>query len=252
MSLFEELGFHWDQASIAPSSSNSVARTMFRYQQSMPQFVFDASSLEGNPFTYPEVKTLMDGVTVGGHRLSDLQQVKNLADAANLLLSLVKDSSFSLSKVISDRLHFEVAKEEALEWGHFRGEGDEHQATWPVQIGEQGSYWPLRTEKGAANLKKLFRNGVQVLQNEVCDLRERALAYFLLGALTQFYFDGNKRTARFMMNGILMSNGLDAISIPATRAKEFNEKMVRFYVSKDGTEMMHFLIDCEPKDYQDP
>jgi hypothetical protein len=65
--------------------------------------------------------------------------------------------------------------------------------------------------------------------------------------LQQFYFDGNKRTARFMMNGILMSHGVDAISVPAVRALEFNEKMVRFYTDKDATEMMHFLIECQPK-----
>jgi len=39
------------------------------------------SRLEGNPITWPEVKTLMDGVTVGGHRIDDQRQVLNLADA---------------------------------------------------------------------------------------------------------------------------------------------------------------------------
>ncbi|OCA56429.1 hypothetical protein [Photorhabdus namnaonensis] len=47
-----------------------------------------------------------------------------------------------------------------------------------------------------------------------------------------------------MMNGILMSNGIDAISVPAAKVHEFNEKMVRFYRSKDATEMMAFLVDC--------
>ena len=34
-----------------------------------------------------------------------------------------------------------------------------------------------------------------------------------------------------MMNGVLMSHGIDAISVPAAKAQEFNEKMVRFYLS---------------------
>ena len=68
----------------------------------------------------------------------------------------------------------------------------------------------------------------------------------------QIDFDGNRRTARFMMNGVLMSNGLDAISVPAARAQEFNENMVRFYVGKDATEMMGFLIECQPKDAPEP
>lgn len=50
-----------------------------------------------------------------------------------------------------------------------------------------------------------------------------------------------------MMNGILMSNGIDAISVPAAKAQAFNEKMVRFYLSQDATEMMAFLWDCHPQ-----
>ena len=84
------------------------------------------------------------------------------------------------------------------------------------------------------------------LQKEVFQPFEKAAAFFLFGALQQFFFDGNKRTSRFMMNGILMSSGMDAISIPAAKAQDFNEKMVRFYMAKDATEMMEFLVSCHP------
>ena len=70
--------------------------------------------------------------------------------------------------------------------------------------------------------------------------------FFSVRRLAAILFDGNKRTSRFMMNGVLMSHGIDAISIPAAKAHEFNEKMVRFYLSKDATEMMDFLIRCHP------
>ncbi|MCL2162418.1 MAG: cell filamentation protein Fic, partial [Betaproteobacteria bacterium] len=33
---------------------------------------------------------------------------------------------------------------------------------------------------------------------------------------------------------------------PAAKAQDFNEKMVRFYLSKDATEMMAFLVGCHP------
>lgn len=33
--------------------------------------VHDAVELEGIHFTLPEIQTLLDGITVGGHRLSD-------------------------------------------------------------------------------------------------------------------------------------------------------------------------------------
>lgn len=64
--------------------------------------------------------------------------------------------------------------------------------------------------------------------------------------LKLIFFDGNKRTSRMMMNGVLMAAGIDGISVPAKRAQEFNEKMVNFYVSRDATEMMTFLVSCHP------
>ncbi len=107
---------------------------------------------------------------------------------------------------------------------------------WPsVYLGKEERYWPLPTEEGAAELNRVFAEGVAALSTEVSDPRARGMACFLFGALQQFYFDGNKRTARFMMNGILMSHGVDAISVPAARLQDFNEKMVRFYTDKDTT-----------------
>ena len=49
-----------------------------------------------------------------------------------------------------------------------------------------------------------------------------------------------------MMNGVLMAHGIDAISIPAASAQAFNEKMVRFYLSRDATEMVDFLVRRHP------
>jgi len=48
----------------------------------LPEYVWDAGVLEGNPFTFPEVKTLLDGVTVGGRKLSDQEQILNLAQSS--------------------------------------------------------------------------------------------------------------------------------------------------------------------------
>lgn len=99
---------------------------------------------------------------------------------------------------------------------------------------------------GAPELNRVFVKGLQALQNEVQHPFEKAAAFFLFGALQQFFFDGNKRTSRFMMNGILMSAGVDAISVPAAKAHAFNDKMIRFYLEKDATEMMAFLVNCHP------
>lgn len=243
--LFDALGFRWDR-SVVPTAIpfHSLERVCFRFHKMLPDFVWDASMLEGNPFTFPEVKTLLDGVTVGGRKLSDQDQILNLAEGSKCLLGMVRSEKFVLSKPVFMELNGLVAHKEALEWGMFRGEGQETNYTPDVGLGEHGRYTPIPTQPGAPKLNQVFEDGISALQ--ACEPYERALAFFLFGALQQFFFDGNKRTSRFMMNGVLMSNGIDAISIPAAKAQEFNEKMVRFYLSKEATEMMMFLSECHP------
>ena len=247
MGLFSALGFHWNRSALpGVVPTHSIERAAFRFHRMLPEFVWDASVLEGNPFTFPEVQTLLDGVTVGGRKISDQEQVLNLAESSRHLLALVKAGKFSMDKRTFTELHGLVARNEALEWGHFRGEGKETGYTPDVGLGEHGKYTPLATLAGAPELNRVFANGLRALQGEVHQPFEKAAAFSLFGALQQFFFDGNKRTSRFMMNGILMSAGIDAISVPAAKAQEFNEKMVRFYLEKDATEMMDFLVDCHP------
>ena len=247
MAPFDSLGFQWNRGSVPRQFPRaSLDRVVFRFRRMLPEYVWDAGVLEGNPFTYPEVKTLLEGVTVGGRKVSDQEQILNLAESSKQLVELVRQQQFKLDKATFCSLHALVARNEALEWGHFRGEGAETQFTPYVALGDRGKFEPLITEKGAVRLNDVFGKGLQSLKEQVPDPFERASAFFLFGSLQQFFFDGNKRTSRFMMNGILMSEGIDAVSIPAARAEEFNSRMVDFYTTRDGTEMMAFVLDCHP------
>jgi len=246
MSLFDALGFHWDR-SVVPTAvpTHTLERVCFRFYKMLPGYVWDAGVLEGNPLTFPEVKTLLDGITVGGRKLSDQEQILNLSESAKRLLTRVKTGQFSLTKPVFTELNGIVARNESLEWGVFRGEGQEQHYTPNVSLGEYGHYTPLPTSPDAPALNRVFHDGVVALQE--CAAFEQAMAFFLFGASQQFFFDGNKRTSRLMMNGVLMSHGMDAISIPAAKAQEFNENMVYFYYSKDASRMMAFLAACHPE-----
>ena len=50
-------------------------------QRALGELVYDAVQMEGINFTLPEVLTLLDGVTVGGHKLSDQQITVNQGNA---------------------------------------------------------------------------------------------------------------------------------------------------------------------------
>jgi Fic family protein len=242
--LSETLGFTWDRTSVPRNvTGTDVRRALWRFETTLPTHVHAAGHLEGNPFTYPEVQTLLEGITVGGRRVSDQRQLLNLSAAGHDLIDLVRSGRFRIDKPTSDRINLLIARDEALEAGHFRGEGS-IVTNVSVNMGRHGVHHPHPTERGGENLRQIFDRGTAAILVEVSDPFEQAAAHFLFAAFQQFYYDGNKRTARHLQNGHLMSYGIDAISVPAAWSVEFNTEMADFYASQDGTRMFAFLASC--------
>ena len=192
--------------------------------------VHDAVLLEGINFTLPEIQTLMEGITVGGHKLSDQQIALNQVEAWNSLFESVEQGSFKLNDGFACALHSIAAKEEALEWGKFRS----------GQVTIAGTrYMP----PSAKELPEAFNAMVEKAQ-KVSGIYERAIFVFLSMACNQFFYDVNKRMGRFMMNGLLLSEGYPAINLPASKKIEFNRLMLSFYESGEMGPMTSFMLSC--------
>lgn len=192
-------------------------------------FIYNTAALEGNAMTYPEVETLLDGVTVGGHKLSDEQQILNQNRSVNLLFSLLENNQFGFNKKTLCALHGEVAREEALLWAKFR-DGN-------VNIGGT-EYLPPTPDL----LDSIFDEGSQEI-NQIQNVIIKALTYFLFGARSQFFYDGNKRVSRLMMNGILLSAGFPMLNIKVKDKLEFNKRMISFYDSGNYISATEYLRD---------
>jgi len=192
--------------------------------------VHDSVLLEGINFTLPEVNTLLEGITVGGHKLSDQQIAINQGNAWRFLFSSVKNDEFCLSVEFVSALHALAGKEEALEWGAFRS----------GMVTIAGSeYLPPK----ANDLLAMF-NQMIISSDRIDDIYDKAIHVFLTMARCQFFYDVNKRMGRLMMNGILLSEGYPTLNLSAKRKLEFNELMMRFYDSGDEAEMNVFMRSC--------
>jgi Fic family protein len=209
------------------------AKAMMLAKRQLAEFVCDAVNLEGVNFTLPEIQTLLDGITVGGHKVTDHQIALNQADAWRALFALLEKNQFevTLEKVLF--LHRIAAKEEALEWGKIRSGGVTIAGT---------DYMPPRPEL----LPQLFEIMVDEA-SKFSDIYDRAIHFFLTMSRNQFFYDVNKRMGRFVMNGLLLSNGFPAINLPAKRQLEFNQLMLPFYESGDQKPMNSFLRSCLDK-----
>ncbi|SIR81342.1 hypothetical protein [Microbacterium sp. RURRCA19A] len=224
---------------IAPSD---VERSLFRLEKSLPDLVWNAAALEGNTFTLPQVQTLLDGVTVGGKRLEEAEQILALSEAMDLMLTAVRDGSFSLRKEMSDRIHGVVARHEAIESGTFRGEGSVG-GGGSVRLSDGGSVDGDPAGENGERLQQDYTNLLAAI-GALRDARARSLVYFASATRSQFYFDGNKRTARIMMTGALIQSGFEPINIPFARREEFNVALDELFRTDDGTKLISFLTTC--------
>jgi Fic family protein len=206
------------------------AKALMLAKRMLPEFVCDAVNLEGINYTLPEIQTLLDGITVGGHKISDQQIVLNQHQAWRLLFELIEKNQFAVTAKTACALHAVAAKDDALEWGKFRSGGVTIAGT---------AYMPPYADK----LPELFEQMVREVEN-LPDIYDQAIFIFLTMARCQFFYDVNKRMGRFMMNGLLLHNGYPAINLPAKRQLKFNQLMLAFYDTDDQRQMNAFLRSC--------
>ena len=223
-------GFRRPDLSFSTSAKPDRRRALFRVRKVLAEIVHDTAALEGNPMTFPEVQTLLDGITVGGHRVADAEQVLNQAASWDRLLHMVSAEQFAPGKATACELQGLAARNEALEWGRFRTGG--------VSIAGTDFEPPP-----AHGLDTAFAAGMRGIAELPC-VFVRAMSVYPMVARRQFFWDGNKRTGRLLMNGILLSKGYDAICVPVKRQLEFNERMLAFYDTGHPEPMMRFLASC--------
>ncbi|SDB61993.1 Fic/DOC family protein [Desulfonatronum thiosulfatophilum] len=208
---------------------NKTKAVMLAKRQ-LAEFVCDAVNLEGINLTLPEIQTLLDGITVGGHKISDQQVALNQADAWRALYWLLDKNQFEITHEKVCALHLIAGKDEALESGKFRSGGVTIAGT---------DFMPPHAD----SLQELFQKMVDDSYG-IPDIYDRAIHFFLTMARWQFFYDVNKRMGRFVMNGLLLDSGYPAINLPAKRKLEFNQLMLVFYDTGDQKPMNTFLRSC--------
>lgn len=171
--------------------------------------------MEKNPTNLPDTKLILNGRTVAGLSVEDLIQVKHFGDATKKLVRMIEDRSFVLNIETMKDLHFFVAMEDALEWGVLR--------TSQVFVGDC-QYVP----SDAKDLPMILESGITEIKKMDNPL-DQALNAFAFFSKVQPFFDGNKRTAMLMANGILMDAGIYPLFIPASMEAETAKAIDELY-----------------------
>ena len=201
-------------------------QSLFLAKKKWDENVYCGMKMENRAVTFPQTKTILDGVNVPNVQLDDIQAILNMRDAWRFLLGSIQDP-VTLDYVC--KLNEYIARNEALEWGKLR----------TGRVGISGTdYTPPVPDRdtAAAALQ-------DIITAADATPTARALTAFAWGARSQLFWDGNKRTSLALANKILLQSGAGMLTINEKHMEQFNVLLLNFYNTGEPEELKQFLYD---------
>ena len=199
-------------------------QNLFLAKKVLVSNIYNSARLEGINTTYPDTKTILEGINVSSLKLDEINCILNLRDAWNYVLSNI-DEEVDLDFIC--KVNFFVSRNESLEWGALRN----------GKVGINGvDYIPEIPQKNIIikNIKEILEQG---------SITEKTLNLMLYLMRSQIFWDGNKRTSMIIANKILISNGCGIITIKEENIREFNILLTEYYNTNNKNKIIKFLYD---------
>ncbi len=203
----------------------TLEQSLFLAKKKWDENIYCGMRMENRAVTFPQTRTILDGVNVPGVQLDDIQAILNMRDAWRYLLDTVEEP---LTLDYLCRLNGFIARNEALAWGTLR--------TGSVGISGTDYIPPVPSQEA---VEQALGN---ILDKDASET-EKALMLFLLGTRGQFFWDGNKRTSLTAANKLLVMAGAGILTITDRHMERFNTLLVGYYNTGEGEELKRFLYE---------
>lgn len=208
-----------DKYSLTPEQSIFLAKKLW------DENVYCGMKMENRAVTFPQTKTILNGVNVPGVQLDDIQAILNMRDAWRYLLSTVNEP-VTLSYMC--KLNEYIARNEALVWGKLR--------TGSVGISGTDYLPPVPSHETAE--KELSE-----IMGKDSTPTQKALEAFVWGARSQLFWDGNKRTSLTLANKIMVSAGVGILTIADKHMEQFNVLLLDYYNTGEADALKNFMYE---------
>lgn len=202
----------------------TLEQNIFLAKRNLVDNVYANARLEGINITFPQTKTILEGVNVPSLKLDEIQCVLNLRDAWKYVIDNIEEN-FNLDFVC--KINEFVSRNESLEWGKLRSGRVEITGTEyipPIPDREE-------TQKEIDEILKI--------ENET----QKAITYMLYGMRKQLFWDGNKRTSTISANKIMIASGAGIIKVPDNKLEEFNTLLTEFYNTNEMDKISKFIYE---------
>lgn len=199
-------------------------QNLFLAKKVLVSNIYNSARLEGINTTYPDTKTILEGVNVPTLKLDEINCILNLRDAWNYVLTNI-DNEINLDFIC--KVNSYVSRNESLEWGVLRN----------GKVGINGvDYIPDIPIK-----EDVINNINKILQEE--NVTEKAIDLMLYLMRSQVFWDGNKRTSMIIANKILIENGCGIITVKEENINEFNILLTQYYNTNNKNKIVEFLYE---------
>ena len=203
----------------------TAEQSLFLAKKKWDENVYCGMKMENRAVTFPQTRTILDGVNVPGAQLDDIQAILNMRDAWRFLLDTM-DAPVTLEYLC--KLNEYIARNEALVWGKLR----------TGQVGISGTdYLPPIPDEAES------RAALDRILHADTSATEKALNAFAWGTRSQLFWDGNKRTSLILANKILLQAGAGMLTVQEKNMEQFNEQLLTFYNTGDAGPLKAFLYD---------
>ncbi len=206
---------------------------------------YSSNALEGNSLTLSETKVLLeDGITVGGKPIRDCYEATGHARAYDYMLELARSTDFTFSEDGIKRLHYLF----------FNGIDPEKAGQYRTgQVFITGTEYVPPTAKGVPGLMAELVSELNAKRDKLHPVELSAYAHRRLVDIHPFQ-DGNGRTARLLMNLILVNKGYCIVSIPPVLRHEYITALQQAQRSSAPSDaaFIRLIAECEveaQKDY---
>ena len=198
-------------------------QSLFLAKKKWDENVYCGMRMESRNITFPQTKTILQGINVPSVQLDDIQAVLTMRDAWRFQLVGLNEH---LTFAYWCKLNEYIARNEALEWGKLR--------TGSVGISGTDYLPPVPAE---AQTRAEF----EAIVTANTSATEKALDAFVWGTRGQFFWAGTQQTSMTLANKILVSAGAGLLTITDRHMEQFNTLLLDYYNSGEKEAIQDFL-----------
>lgn len=207
--------------------SMTQEENIFWAKRNLVDYIWKSANLEGIAVTFPETQTIVEGVSVQGKSIDDINNIVQMKHGWQKLFETINEE-FTLDYVKG--LHRELGKMTIINAGALRLD--------EVRIAGSSYIPPVPDEE------QVEKEILELLANDK-GWTEKALDIMLFFTKRQLFYDGNKRIAMMSANKILIEHGCGILTVSQEKLQEFFTLLVAYYEDESVREKLkEFLYSC--------